>query len=44
MIFQSKVEYGEEDSIEDIAKSVRQLEYKHYPEVIQKVLFKKHVG
>ena len=44
IIFQSKVEVGEQDSIEDIAKSVRQLEYKHYPEVIQKILFKKHVG
>ena len=43
IIFQSKVEVGEQDSIEDIAKSVRQLEYKHYPEVIQKILFKKHV-
>ena len=44
IIFQSKVEVGEQDSIEDIAKRVRQLEYKHYPEVIQKILFTKHVG
>ena len=41
IIFQSKVEVGEQDSIEDIAKSVRQLEYKHYPEVIQKFYLKK---
>ena len=43
-IFQSKVEVGDQDSVEDIAKKVHQLEYKHYPEVIQKILFTKHVG
>ena len=44
IIFQSKVEVGDQDSFEDIAKRVHQLEYKHYPEVIQKILFTKHVG
>ena len=44
IIFQSKVEVGDQDSLEDIAKRVHQLEYKHYPEVIQKILFTKHVG
>ena len=44
IIFQSKVEVGDQDSVEDIAKRVHQLEYKHYPEVIQKILFTKHVG
>ena len=43
IIFQSKVKVGEQDSIQDIAKKVHQLEYKHYPEVIQKILFSKHV-
>lgn len=44
IIFQSKFEVGDQDSVEDIAKKVHQLEYKHYPEVIQKILFTKHVG
>jgi len=44
IIFQSKVEVGDQDSFEDIANRVHQLEYKHYPEVIQKILFTKHVG
>ena len=44
IIFQSKVVVGELDSIQDIAKKVHQLEYKYYPEVIQKILFTNHVG
>ena len=44
IIFQSKVVVGEQDSIQDIAKKVHQLEYKYYPEVIQKILFTNHVG
>ena len=44
IIFQSKVEIDEQDSIREIAHRVNQMEYKHYPEVIQKILFTKHVG
>lgn len=39
IIFQAKVGVSEQDSIEDIAHKVHRLEYKHYPEVIQKLLF-----
>ena len=38
IIFQAKVGVGEQDSIREIADKVHQLEYKHYPEVIQKLL------
>lgn len=44
VIFQAKVEVAEEDSISQIAHKVHQLEYKHFPEVIQKILFPKNVG
>jgi phosphoribosylglycinamide formyltransferase-1 len=44
IIFQAKVEVAEEDSISQIAHKVHQLEYKHFPEVIQKILFPKNVG
>jgi phosphoribosylglycinamide formyltransferase-1 len=44
IIFQAKVEVAEEDSISQIAHKVYQLEYKHFPEVIQKILFPKNVG
>ena len=39
IIFQAKVGVSEQDSIQDIAHKVHCLEYKHYPEVIQKLLF-----
>ena len=39
IIFQAKVEVQEEDSIKEIADKVRRLEYKHYPKVIEKLLF-----
>ena len=39
IIFQAKVGVSEQDSIQDIAHKVHRLEYKHYPEVIQKLLF-----
>lgn len=39
IIFQAKVEVSEEDSIQQIAHKVHQLEYKYYPEVIEKLLF-----
>jgi len=44
IIFQAKLEVAEEDSISQIAHKVHQLEYKHFPEVIQKILFPKNVG
>ena len=43
IIFQAKVEVTEEDSISQIAYKVHQLEYKYFPEVIQKILFPKNV-
>jgi phosphoribosylglycinamide formyltransferase-1 len=39
IIFQAKAKVGEEDSIQHIANKVQQLEYKHYPEVIENLLF-----
>ena len=43
IIFQAQVEVAEEDSISQIAYKVHQLEYKYFPEVIQKILFPKNV-
>ena len=39
IIFQAKVEISSQDSIEQIANKVHQLEYEHYPQVIDKILF-----
>ncbi len=39
IIFQAKTKIGEEDNIQHIANKVQQLEYKHYPEVIENLLF-----
>lgn len=39
IIFQAKVRVLEEDSIHKIAHKVHRLEYKYYPEIIQKLLF-----
>lgn len=39
IIFQAKAKVGEEDSIQHIANKVHELEYKHYPEVIENLLF-----
>lgn len=39
IIFQAKVRVLEQDSIRKIAQKVHRLEYKHYPEIIQKLLF-----
>ncbi len=39
IIFQAKVRVQEEDSIRKIARKVHRLEYKYYPEIIQKLLF-----
>ena len=44
IIFQAKVEVFPDDSILEIARKVHQLEYKHFPEVIEKILFPKDVG
>ena len=44
IIFQAKVEVFPDDSIFEIARKVHQLEYKHFPEVIEKILFPKDVG
>ena len=39
IIFQAKVRVLEHDSIRKIAHKVHRLEYKYYPEIIQKLLF-----
>ena len=39
IIFQAKVRVLEQDSICNIARKVHRLEYKYYPEIIQKLLF-----
>lgn len=38
IIFQAKTRIKEEDTAEDVAKSIHQLEYKYFPIVIEKVL------
>jgi len=39
IIFQSKTTIEENESIQEIADKVHQLEYTHYPAVIKKILF-----
>ncbi len=39
IIFQAKCAVLPEDTAEDVAKKVHQLEYSHFPKVIEKVLF-----
>ena len=39
IIFQAKVRVLDQDSIRKIARKVHRLEYKYYPEIIQKLLF-----
>ena len=39
IIFQAQVSVDKKDTVQDIADKVHQLEYKHYPEVIQNLLF-----
>ncbi|MEW7289660.1 phosphoribosylglycinamide formyltransferase [Aquimarina sp. 2304DJ70-9] len=39
IIFQAKTAVQEEDSAEDVAKAIHQLEYKNFPIVIEKLLF-----
>ena len=43
IIFQAKVRVLEQDSIRKIAGKVHRLEYKYYPEIIQKLLFPENV-
>lgn len=38
-IFQATCEVSENDTAEDVAKKIHQLEYKHFPEVIDQLLF-----
>ncbi|MEK9603650.1 MAG: phosphoribosylglycinamide formyltransferase [Flavobacteriaceae bacterium] len=38
VIFQAKVSVDQKDSIRDIAEKVHQLEYKHYPQIIENLL------
>ena len=40
ILFQSKVSVVRSDTAEDLAKKVQQLEHRHYPEVIKKVINK----
>lgn len=42
IIFQAKCPVLPTDSPEDIAIKVHQMEYKHFPEVIEKILLEKH--
>ncbi len=39
IIFQAKTPIAEQDSATDVAQSIHQLEYKHFPMVIEKLLF-----
>ena len=39
IIFQAKVEISLQDTIQQIANKVQKLEHKHYPQVIDKILF-----
>ena len=39
IIFQARIEIDKQDSPQQIAQKVHQLEYLHYPSVIQKLLF-----
>ena len=39
IIFQAKTSISEEDSAQDVAKAIHQLEYKHFPVVIEELLF-----
>jgi len=38
IVFQAKCQVGLEDTPDDIAKKIHQLEHRHYPEVIEKLL------
>lgn len=42
IIFQAATNIEESDSVADIANKVHELEYAHYPEVIEKMLFKEN--
>ncbi|WP_109098801.1 phosphoribosylglycinamide formyltransferase [Aquimarina sp. AU58] len=39
IIFQAKTSISKEDSAEDVAQAIHQLEYKHFPIVIEELLF-----
>jgi phosphoribosylglycinamide formyltransferase-1 len=41
IIFQARCPISPDDTPEDVAQKVHQLEYRHYPEVIEKVLLQK---
>jgi phosphoribosylglycinamide formyltransferase-1 len=41
IIFQAKCEVLSTDSAEDVAKKVHNLEYKFFPEIIEKILLRK---
>ncbi|CAL2078596.1 phosphoribosylglycinamide formyltransferase [Tenacibaculum sp. 190524A05c] len=44
IIFQAKTELTNEDSPEDIAQKVHDLEYKYFPEIIEKVILQEEIG
>ncbi|CAL2090110.1 phosphoribosylglycinamide formyltransferase [Tenacibaculum sp. 190524A05c] len=44
IIFQAKTELTNEDSPEDIAQKVHDLEYKYFPEIIEKVILEEEIG
>lgn len=39
IIFQAKTDLSSDDSVEEIAKKVHELEYEHFPRTIEKLLF-----
>lgn len=43
IIFQAKVKVDAQDTFEDVAKKVHQLEYQHFPKVIEKVILNNQV-
>ena len=38
IIFQAKTAISQNDTVEDIAKKIHQLEQKHFPEIIEQIL------
>ncbi|HET8753931.1 MAG TPA: phosphoribosylglycinamide formyltransferase [Salinimicrobium sp.] len=43
IIFQKRIQVGENDTAEDIAGKIHQLEYRYFPKVIEKLLFPEDV-
>ncbi|MFY7671109.1 phosphoribosylglycinamide formyltransferase [Tenacibaculum sp. MEBiC06402] len=44
IIFQAKTKIEEDDSAEEIAEKVHELEYKYFPQIIEKVILQEEIG